>query len=324
MSHGDFRIGDEQFTSLFTLIRVIGSGSFGTVVHVIDKQSGEECAVKAISKLGVSCSHLDDLRTEAAILSTLDHPNVVKFRQLKETPTQVYLVMEMVYGGTLASLIAKRPLSEKDAAKAMKGVFSAVKYLHAKGVIHRDIKPENILVENPGDLSSIKIADFGLSQQFQRYEINTSDDFCGTIWYMAPEQLERKYYSKAVDIWSCGIMLFVLCTGGKHPLMEKGDTNEEYFGKLNNPQWKLGSLSALAKNLFLRLVKHQPVERYSASQALLHPWVSGETRDIPLTAFEQFRLYNDEIRRKKVPFHSDLMGDLFPRPHHQASLSKSH
>ena len=126
---------NDQFGRLFTFVRVIGSGSFGTVMHVIDKLTGEECAVKAISKSGVASTRLDDLRKEAELLSTLDHPNIVKFRHVRETLTQVYLVMEMVYGGTLADYIVKRKISELEAAKAMEGVFRAVQCMLGESFI---------------------------------------------------------------------------------------------------------------------------------------------------------------------------------------------
>lgn len=301
---------DQQFTQLFTLIRVIGSGSFGTVMHVIDRQTGEECAVKAISKAEVTPQRLDDLRKEADILNALDHPNIVRFRHVRETVEQVYLVMEMVYGGTLAAYIAKKKLTDMEAASAMTGVFRAVQYLHSQGVIHRDLKPENILVENPLDLTSIKIADFGLSKQFNRDQINTSDAYCGTVLFMAPEQIERRYYSKGVDIWSCGVIMYMLCSGGQHPLKEPTDSLSTYYTKLKSPHWKLEPLTPLGRSLFTRLVRLQPVERYSASQALLHPWITRERSDVPLTPLEQFRMYNDELKTKKILWALLFIGKL--------------
>ena len=301
---------DKQFEQLFTLIRVIGSGSFGTVMHVIDHQTGEECAVKAISKAGVTSQRLDDLRKEAEILSALDHPNIVRFKHVRETGEQVYLVMEMVYGGTLARFIAKRRLSDLEASHAMTGVFQAVQYLHAQGVIHRDLKPENILIANPSDLTSIKIADFGLSQQFNRDQMTTSDAYCGTVLFMAPEQIERRYYSKGVDIWSCGVIMYMLCAGGMHPLKDRNDTLTDYSTKLKNPRWQLENLTPLGRSLFVRLVRIQPVERYSASQALLHPWITRERSDVPLTPLEQFRMYNEEDKAKKIMWALLFLGKL--------------
>lgn len=301
---------DLQFEQLFTLIRVLGSGSFGTVMHVIDRQTGEECAVKAISKAGVTSQRLDDLRKEAEILSALDHPNIVRFKHVRETGAQVYLVMEMVYGGTLARFIAKKRLSDLEAARTMTGVFRAVQYLHAQGVIHRDLKPENILISNPCDLTSIKIADFGLSQQFNRDQLTTSDAYCGTVLFMAPEQIERRYYSKGVDIWSCGVIMYMLCAGGLHPLKDRKDSLADYYDKLKNPRWQLDLLTPSGRSLFVRLVRLQPVERYSASQALLHPWITRERSDVPLTPLEQFRMFNEEDKAKKIMWALLLLGKL--------------
>ena len=304
-----FTMEDEQFEGIFTFVRVIGSGSYGTVIHAVEKATGEECAVKVVEKVQVTPSRLEHLRKEASILSKLHHPNIVRFRQLQETRNNVYLVLEMIHGGTLADHIGKQPVPDLDAAKAMAGIFKAVHYLHGHGVIHRDLKPENILVQDASDLATVKIADFGLSEQFGTGEFDASDDYCGTVLFMAPEQIERKYYSKSVDIWSCGIIMAMLCCG-KHPLKDRADTTEQYFEKLREPVWTVAGMSPPAQSLFLRLMRQQPIERYSAAQALKHPWILRDSSDVPLTSLEVIRMYNDETRLHKVP-PTQLLWSLF-------------
>jgi serine/threonine protein kinase len=113
-------------------------------------------------------------------------------------------------------------LSDEGASIAMRGILNAVDYLHSQNYMHRDLKPQNILVPNPKDLSTIKLADFGLAGQFDN-RVSVSDRKCGTLIFMAPEQIQNRVYSKSVDIWSCGIILYMLCNSGRHPLHSKND-----------------------------------------------------------------------------------------------------
>jgi len=307
---------DAQMKQHFAPVRVLGSGGFGTVLHAVNLVTGQDCAVKVLRKSQMAPSRLNSLRKEAEILASLQHPNIVAFRGLRETQSNLYLELEIVTGGTLSDLMS-HPLSDLQAAQAMKGLFRAVQYLHAHGVLHRDLKPQNILVGDANDLTSVKVADFGLSQQLGR--LDASDVYCGTMPYMAPEQIARRYYGKSVDVWSCGIIMAMLCCGGRHPLKEKSDSPEDYLAKLREPQWNIAALSPLAQSLFLRLVRLQPVERYSPAQALKHPWILRDGSEVPLTSFEQFRVYNDEVRTRKVLWAIFLLGKL-ARTHSNSQL----
>ncbi len=128
----------------------------------------------------------------------------------------------------------------------MKSLFEAVEYLHSREIIHRDLKPENILFEDYSNLSSLKVVDFGLSSQF--CETNKNFEFCGTLAYMAPEQLEKKTYTKAIDIWSCGIIMFILLNNGNHPFFVKGDKKEFLVEKLRLGKRK--NINKLSKYFF--------------------------------------------------------------------------
>lgn len=226
----------DKFSDFYVYIETIGSGSFGKVVHAIDKSTGEEVAVKIIEKHNVKQGRVSELKQEAVILSSLSHPNIIKFKHLKETDLRLFIVMEMVYGGNLKHYMAKQIINDIQASQIMKGIFQAVVYIHDKNLIHRDIKPENILVPNPHDLSAVKIADFGLSTQYDsRYKHLMENEKCGTLLYMAPEQAASLSYSKTVDVFSCAILLYMLLSRNKHPIAEANETASSYLEKLKNP-----------------------------------------------------------------------------------------
>lgn len=309
-------VDDAQMKRYFTPVCVLGRGGFGTVFHAINLVSGQECALKVLRKSKVGPYCLSSLRKEADILSSLQHPNIVAFRGLRETQSNLYLELEIVSGGTLADLMDRQPLTDLQAAQAMTGLFRAVQYLHAHGIVHRDLKPQNILVGDLNDLTSVKVADFGLSQQLGR--LDASDVYCGTMPYMAPEQIERRYYGKSVDMWSCGIIMAMLCCG-RHPLKKKSDSSADYLAKLRVPQWNIAELTPLAQSLFLRLVRLQPIERYSPAQALKHPWILRDSSEVPLTSLELFRAYNDEVRTRKVLWAIFFLGKL-AHPHSSSQL----
>jgi serine/threonine protein kinase len=151
---------------------------------------------------------------------------------------------------------------------------------------------DNILVGDWNDLSTIKLADFGLSAKYDHVSFTTLDQHCGTLIFMAPEVALKKEYSKSVDIWSTGIILHMLLTGGTHPLYTSQDTPESYKKKLSKlTQLSFpGHLSGLAKNLFLKLTRFNIAQRYSAQDALKHPWITRlNNTDIPLTIPDQMK-----------------------------------
>jgi calcium/calmodulin-dependent protein kinase I len=297
----DFNQGDysDKFSDYYRYIRTIGKGSFGYVVQALDKYTGAEVAVKILKKSELGDEKIEELRQEGNILSQLNHLNIVKFIHVKESENRIFIAMEFIKGGTLAQLIKKRKLSENSAIKAMTGIFRAVEYLHKHGIVHRDLKPENILVENPKDLSTLKVADFGLCTNI---DLSAKvKEHCGTMIYMAPEQATHKFYSREVDLWSCGIILYMLIHRGKHPLRTKHDSRSAYLSKLANPKWKFpSSFPNLAQNLFLKLMKLKPIERYTASQALAHPWITRNSCEIPLTYLEKMSNYNADIKMKNL------------------------
>ena len=288
-------------------VEIIGAGAFGLVVNVIQIKTGEKMAVKIIDK---NNSNLDSdyLNKEVYILSILDNPRIMKIYDILDNNDYFFIFMELIEGGNLKDLIIKRYLDknvylfrDSECSQIMKGILEALNYLHKKNIIHRDIKPENILFKNKDDLSSVILCDFGLAYQMNEYE-NSTSGLCGTTIYMAPEILLKKNYDYLVDSFSAGIVLYILCSGGMHPFYYRGCQQKEYIDKLIS-QKCLCKFSAemplLARNLFLKLCKFEPLFRYSIAKALLHPWITRSSKSpIPLTIFEEYSK-SDKIKTFK-------------------------
>ena len=203
-------------------IDTIDRGAFGTVLHVLDIKSNQEIAVKVINKVGESLNYIEKKKEEMSILRKLNHPNIVKFYGFIETNNQFLIKMEYIKYGNLKYWIEnKENISEEEASIILRKILSAVEYLHSKQICHRDIKPENIMISKKNDLNSIKIIDFGLS--YKNFNNLINNDYSGTYIYMAPELIEKKLYFISVDIWSIGILMFILLNKGKHPFYIKGD-----------------------------------------------------------------------------------------------------
>ena len=219
-------------------IKEIDQGAFGKVIHVYETKKKLDLAVKVINKGGLGPNIINQMKEEISILKKLDHENIVKFHGYSETNNQLLIKMEYIRYGTLSRWMkGKQKIKEEEASLILSKVLSAVEYMHSKHICHRDIKPENIMFSEENNLSSIKIIDFGLSAQQFNYLTN-SKEYCGTFIYMAPEQIEKKLYTYSVDIWSIGILMFMLLNGGKHPFYQKNDKREDFIKKI-----KIGKLN---------------------------------------------------------------------------------
>ena len=265
-------------------IEDIDHGAFGQVIHVTELSTNRDLAVKVINKSGAGSALIKKMKEEIAILKQLKHENIVRFFGFKETNNQLLIKMEYIKYGTLSKWMKNHhKISETDASIILKKVISAVEYLHSKQICHRDIKPENIMISKENDLNSIKIIDFGLSVQHFNYL--SHNDYCGTFIYMAPEQIEKKLYYLSVDIWSIGILMYMLLNNGKHPFYKKGDKKQDFINKIKNGKIKyVNKLSFMAKNLIEKLCEPNPSRRYSAFLAAKHPWITRNKYDeIPMT-----------------------------------------
>jgi serine/threonine protein kinase len=231
----------DEFKHYFEYVEYIASGSFGTVVRAIHLETGKDVAVKIIETVGKDKQKsINRLKQEINILKQLNHKNIVEFYGFIETNKQIFIIMEYIKGGTLKSLIKEKKennFSEEEASLLIQKLLSAVEYLHSRDICHRDIKPENIIFENYDDLTSLKLIDFGLSAQND--SVLDDNEICGTLIYMAPEQVDKKLYTKGIDIWSVGIIMYMLLNNGQHPLFNIGDTSSQFIEKLKNKDWRM-------------------------------------------------------------------------------------
>jgi len=205
----------------FVFGRELGRGRFSVVQECVNKVTNKHCAVKIIEKSTITADEKALLRTEIAVLKLVKHPNIIRMEGLYESKDHIYIVMEMLKGGELFERIVGRPrFTELEAAKLLRPLLESVAYLHDLGIVHRDLKPENILCGE--ELEDLKIADFGLSKMVLPTE--KMEAACGTLSYVAPEVLTAQGYGKEADLWSVGVILFLLLCG-KLPF-DGADTNE--------------------------------------------------------------------------------------------------
>ena len=260
----------------YTIIKELGSGSFATVHLVKHNISGAIRAMKAIKK-GSGFDDEDEdneleIINEINILMKMDHPNIVKIFEFYNSPTHYYLITEYCEGGCLFDLIIKNngPFTEIQASYIMNQLLSVVNYCHKMKIIHRDLKPENILVnKNDNGFVQIKICDFGTSLCFKRGEIQ--DKIVGSIYYIAPEVLQKKYNSKC-DLWSCGVIMYILLTGVP-PF--GGSNNQSIIKKILIGEYDKTRLAKRCKaciDLIDKLLTKDIKKRIRADAALRHKW----------------------------------------------------
>eukprot|EP01117_Protostelium_nocturnum_P012261 TRINITY_DN450_c0_g3_i1.p1 TRINITY_DN450_c0_g3~~TRINITY_DN450_c0_g3_i1.p1 ORF type:complete len:303 (-),score=63.59 TRINITY_DN450_c0_g3_i1:262-1122(-) len=267
---GETRKGD--ISEVYVLGEEIGRGSFSTVKRGRNKKTGKENAIKIIQKKFIKL-HL--LEREIQIMKQLKHDHILPLIDVYENKDNIYLVLELVTGGELFDRIVERGnYSEQDAAAVVAQILGAVSYLHSQGVVHRDLKPENLLCTNSTNKTDpvhIYVADFGLSRVFEdREQLNT---YCGSPEYVAPEVLACVPYEKAVDLWSVGVITYILLTGFL-PFYDKN--HALLFEKIQNVDYNWDDcpeVSPAAKHFIQHLLVKDPKRRYTAEVALQHPWV---------------------------------------------------
>ena len=280
---GDIKFGKNTFVDKskspimenYDVIKQLGKGGYAKVYRVKNKKTGELRACKQLSKLNIE--NLEKFQREIEILKNTDHPNIIKLYEIYESSNNFYLVMEECKGGELFDKIVEHidndeMYSEKEAAEIILQVMSAVEYCHNNGICHRDLKPENLLYLKKGDEKDnpLKVIDFGLSRDLNIKKILSSK--VGTAYYVSPEILAGKYNEKC-DIWSSGVILYVLLSGDP-PF--NGPSDGAIYSKIkkmkfNFPPSKWSKISEEAKDLLSHMLAPEK-ERYNASQVLAHPW----------------------------------------------------
>lgn len=250
--------------------RLLGHGTFAKVYHARTVKTGEGVAIKVLDKEKILKSGLTaHIKREISILRRVRHPNIVQLSEVMATKSKIYFVMELVRGGELFNKVAKGRLKEGVARKYFQQLISAVGFCHARGVYHRDLKPENLLLDDTGNL---KVSDFGLSAvSDQMRQDGLFHTFCGTPAYVAPEVLARKGYDAAkADIWSCGVVLFVLMAGYL-PFHEQNIMamyKKIYRGEFRCPRWFSPDLI----NLLTRLLDTNPDNRITIPDIMEDRW----------------------------------------------------
>ncbi|WOL20585.1 hypothetical protein Cni_G29390 [Canna indica] len=262
----------------FDVGKLLGAGTFAKVYVARDVRTDELVAIKALDKEKILKGGLvAHIKREIAILRRVRHPYIVQLFEVMATKTKIYFVMEYVRGGELFSRVAKGRLLEETARRYFQQLISAVAFCHARGVFHRDLKPENLLVDDNGDL---KVSDFGLSAVAEQMRGDgLFHTFCGTPAYVAPEVLARRGYDGAkVDVWSCGVILFVLMAGYLpfHDRSIVAMYRKIYKGVFRCPRWFSHDLV----HLLHRLLDVNPQTRITIPDIMEDPWFRKGFRHI--------------------------------------------
>ncbi|GAV90950.1 Pkinase domain-containing protein/NAF domain-containing protein [Cephalotus follicularis] len=250
--------------------KLLGHGTFAKVYHARNVKTGDSVAIKVIDKEKILKGGLiAHIKREISILRRVRHPNIVQLFEVMATKAKIFFVMEFVRGGELFNKVAKGRLKEEVARKYFQQLISAVGFCHARGVYHRDLKPENLLLDENGDL---KVSDFGLSAvSDQIRQDGLFHTFCGTPAYVAPEVLARKGYDAAkVDIWSCGVILFVLMAGYLpfHDQNVMAMYKKIYKGEFRCPRWFSPDLT----RLLIKLLDINPETRMTIPEIMENRW----------------------------------------------------
>nr|GMC75850.1 calcium-dependent protein kinase 10-like [Ipomoea batatas] len=290
-----------RISDKYVLGRELGRGEFGVTYLCTDRETREAMACKSISKKKLRTAvDIEDVRREVAIMSSLpEHANIVKLRATYEDNEAVHLVMELCEGGELFDrIVARGHYSERAAAGVAKTVAEVVRMCHANGVMHRDLKPENFLFANKKENSALKVIDFGLSVFFKPGE--RFSEIVGSPYYMAPEVLKRNY-GPEVDIWSAGVILYILLCGVP-PFWaetEQGVALAILRGVLDFKREPWPQVSESAKSLVKQMLDPDPKKRLTAQQVLDHPWIQNAKKasnvplgDIVRTRLKQFSVMN--------------------------------
>ncbi|KAL3508485.1 hypothetical protein ACH5RR_027886 [Cinchona calisaya] len=284
----------------YTLGKELGRGQFGVTYLCTDIATGRQYACKSISKKKlVTKSDKEDMRREIQIMQHLSgQPNIVEFKGAYEDKHSVHLVLELCAGGELFDrIIAKGHYSERAAASICRVIVNVVHVCHFMGVMHRDLKPENFLLSDKSENAALKATDFGLSVFIEKGKVYK--DVVGSAYYVAPEVLRRRY-GKEADIWSAGVMLYILLSGVP-PFWaetERGIFDAVLKGYVDFESQPWPSISSSAKDLVRKMLTQDPKKRITATQVLEHPWMkAGEASDKPidsavLSRMKQFRAMN--------------------------------
>ncbi|XP_047308648.1 CBL-interacting serine/threonine-protein kinase 14-like [Impatiens glandulifera] len=288
---------EEMGTTLFgkyKLDKILGYGAFAKVYHARDIKTGQSVAIKVINKTkSLKTGFIPNavIKREISIMRRLNHPHIVRLFEVLATTTKIYFVMEYAQGGELFSKLTKGRFSEDLSRRYFQQLITAVRFYHSRGVYHRDLKPENLLLDENWNL---KVTDFGLSAV--KEEIKSDGllhTLCGTPAYVAPEILSKKGYDGAkADVWSCGVILFVL-NAGYLPFNDRNLMNmyrKIYNGEFKCPRW----MSSEMKRFLSRVLDPNPVSRITVDEIMNDPWFKIGYNEVKSISEEEFDIHGED------------------------------
>uniref|UniRef100_A0A8D3CRG8 calcium/calmodulin-dependent protein kinase n=1 Tax=Scophthalmus maximus TaxID=52904 RepID=A0A8D3CRG8_SCOMX len=264
-----------RFTDEHQLYEELGKGAFSVVRRCVKLCTGQEYAAKIINTKKLSARDHQKLEREARICRLLKHSNIVRLHDSISEEGFHYLIFDLVTGGELfEDIVAREYYSEADASHCIQQILEAVLHCHQMGVVHRDLKPENLLLASKCKNAAVKLADFGLAIEVQGDQ-QAWFGFAGTPGYLSPEVLRKEAYGKPVDIWACGVILYILLVG--YPPFWDEDQHKLYqqikAGAYDFPSPEWDTVTPEAKNLINQMLTINPAKRITAQEALKHPWV---------------------------------------------------
>uniref|UniRef100_A0A4D5R9K4 calcium/calmodulin-dependent protein kinase n=2 Tax=Scolopendra TaxID=41364 RepID=A0A4D5R9K4_SCOVI len=269
-----------KFSDNYELKEELGKGAFSIVRRCVQKSTGLEFAAKIINTKKLSPRDFQKLEREARICRKLQHPNIVRLHDSIQEESFHYLVFDLVTGGELfEDIVAREFYSEADASHCIQQILESVNHCHQNGVVHRDLKPENLLLASKAKGAAVKLADFGLAIEVQGDQ-PAWFGFAGTPGYLSPEVLKKEPYGKPVDIWACGVILYILLVG--YPPFWDEDQHRLYAqikaGAYDYPSPEWDTVTPEAKNLINSMLTVNPAKRITAAEALKHPWICQRER----------------------------------------------
>ncbi|CAL9700282.1 unnamed protein product [Knipowitschia caucasica] len=264
-----------RFTDEYQLFEELGKGAFSVVRRCVKISSGQEFAAKIINTKKLSARDHQKLEREARICRLLKHPNIVRLHDSISEEGFHYLVFDLVTGGELfEDIVAREYYSEADASHCIQQILESVHHCHVNGIVHRDLKPENLLLASKLKGAAVKLADFGLAIEVQGDQ-QAWFGFAGTPGYLSPEVLRKDPYGKPVDMWACGVILYILLVG--YPPFWDEDQHRLYqqikAGAYDFPSPEWDTVTPEAKDLINKMLTINPSKRITATEALKHPWI---------------------------------------------------
>ncbi|KAL0483231.1 hypothetical protein AKO1_011549 [Acrasis kona] len=279
----------------YELKETLGKGNFSKVKRSVNVETGEINAIKIVNISSVENNGLEkQVKREISVLKTIKHANIVQMIEVLKSPNHIYIVMELVLGGELFDkIVSAKKFDEKTARRYFQQLIDGIAYCHTNKIAHRDLKPENLLLD---DKDNLKISDFGLSGIMQTNTIMLST-ICGTPHYVAPEVLTGSYNGMIADIWSCGIILFVMISGC-HPF--DGDTVQELFKRIENLEFKYPPyVSKEVRALLDKIIVVDPLKRATLTEIMNDPWFKVDFK--PLHRYESIGLEDLKPKTFQVP-----------------------